>query len=91
MLFRSLRVCDELALGGKRRKLARRLGELGTESVGVVGHQPDLSRFAAWLMGDRKIGMELAKAGVAFLRCEEKPGKGTAALVWLVTPDWCGK
>src|SRR5262245_10784642 len=49
-----LRVCDELAIGGKRRKIARRLADMGTDSVGVVGHQPDLSRFAAWLMGDRK-------------------------------------
>jgi phosphohistidine phosphatase len=86
-----LRVCDELAIGGKRRKLARRLGEIATDSVGVVGHQPDLSRFAAWLMGDRKIGMELAKAGVALVRCDEKPGKGTGSLIWLVTPEWFGK
>lgn len=86
-----LRVCDELAPGAKRRKLARLLADSVTDSLGLVGHEPDLSRFAAWLMGDRKVGIDLAKAGVAFLRCESKPGKGAASLVWLVTPDWLGK
>jgi phosphohistidine phosphatase len=83
-----LRVCEELAPGGKRRKLARFLGGLAGEGVAVVGHQPDLGEFGGWLLGHRKDPLDLAKAGVALVRCEDGPGKGRGYLVWLVTPDW---
>lgn len=83
--------CDHLAPGGKRRKLARALDELGAESVALVGHEPDLSRLAAWLIGSRKARIKLAKAGVANLRCDSEPGKGTCTLVWLTTLAWMQK
>ena len=83
-----LRVCDELAPGGKRKKLARVLEQLGTDVVALVGHAPDLNLFCGWLLGDRGIDIELAKAGVACLRSEGKTGKRSAALQWLVTPEW---
>jgi phosphohistidine phosphatase len=86
-----LRVCDELAFGGKRRKVSRQICDLGTDSVALVGHEPDLGRYAAWLIGNRKVNIDLAKAGVAYLRCEEKPGRGAGTLIWLVTPEWLGK
>src|SRR5689334_17225849 len=37
-----LRICEELAPDGKRRKLSRFLREIGVDRVGLVGHQPDL-------------------------------------------------
>ena len=83
-----LRVCEELAPGGKRRKLARFLGSLAGEAVAVVGHQPDLGEFGGWLLGHRKDPLDLAKAGVALIRSENGPGKGRGCLVWMVTPDW---
>src|SRR5262245_39698190 len=57
-------VCEDLAPGGKRRKLTRFLCELGVESVALFGHNPDLSVYLAWLIGAKKAGVELAKAGV---------------------------
>src|SRR5262245_54655400 len=46
-----LETCDHLAMGFKIKKLAGVLEELKVNTVGLVGHQPDLSEFAAWLVG----------------------------------------
>jgi phosphohistidine phosphatase len=81
-------VCEELAPGGRRKKVVRFLEGLQAEAVGVVGHMPDLAEFAGWLLGSRKVQLDLAKAGVACIDCPEGPGKGAGALVWLVTPEW---
>ncbi|HYT87755.1 MAG TPA: phosphohistidine phosphatase SixA [Gemmataceae bacterium] len=86
-LVAELQTCDLLAPGGKRSKLAKVLREANHNAVGLVGHQPDLGEFAAWLIGSRKINLELSKAGVALIRSEE-PGKGGGTLIWLVTPEW---
>jgi phosphohistidine phosphatase len=83
-----LRFCEELAPGAKRRQLARFLQDLGAERIAVVGHQPDLGEFAAWLIGGKKVRIEIAKAGIAHIRCEQKLGKGEGALEWLVSPGW---
>jgi phosphohistidine phosphatase len=85
-----LRVCAALAPGGKRRKLSRLIDEIGSERVALVGHQPDLGEYAAWLMGSKKVQLDLAKAGVAYLDCEQGLGKGDGRLAWLVTPEWLG-
>jgi phosphohistidine phosphatase len=82
-------VCEALAPGGRRRKLARFLRDLGMESVALVGHNPDLSVLAAWLIGGKTVQVELAKAGVARIECDSKPGKGAGVLTWMVTPEWC--
>lgn len=79
---------DDLAFGGKRRRLARFLGELGCDSVALVGHQPDMSELAGWLVGSRAAQIEFAKAGAAYIECDEQPGKGCGTLIWLTTPDW---
>jgi phosphohistidine phosphatase len=81
--------CDDLALGGKRRKVLRYLRDLEAESVAVVGHNPDLSVFAAWLIGSKAAHVELAKAGAARVEFDGNPGKGNGHLAWLVTPEWC--
>lgn len=86
-----IQVCDFLSPGGKRRKLARALAELSTDSIALVGHEPDLSRLTAWLIGSRKARIKLAKGGVANLRCEGEPGKGTCSLMWLSTPEWMSR
>src|SRR5262245_25287657 len=82
-------VCEDLAPGGKRRRVTRFLRELGMESVALFGHNPDLSVFLAWLVGDRRAGLELAKAGVAKVEFDGKVGKGVGKLTWMVTPEWC--
>ena len=58
-----LTICDDLAPGGKAKKLARFLRKFGGESVGLVGHMPDIGDWAAWLIGSRKAHIDFAKAG----------------------------
>ena len=83
-----VRICEDLAPGGKRRKLARVLKDLGLDSAALVGHQPDLGILASWLIGSKKAEIEMAKAGVACVHFEEGPGRPKGCLVWLVTPQW---
>src|SRR5437868_1889746 len=83
-----VRHTDELAPGGKRRKLARTLKKLAKESIAVVGHQPDLGEFAGWLIGSKKAQLAMAKAGVARIHVEAEPGKGEGQLIWLVSLEW---
>lgn len=84
-----LHTCDHLKPDGRRRKLTRFLCGLGAHSVAIVGHMPDLSLYAGWLIGSRKAQIELAKAGIACIHFDEEPGKGDGVLTWLVTPEWC--
>ncbi len=83
-----LHVCEHLAPGGKRRKLSRFLGELSAQSVGIVGHRPDLNFYLAWLIGSKRAHLDLAKAGMAFVRFEGEPDKNEGELSWLLTPKW---
>ena len=83
-----LQFCKHLAPGGKARKLVRHLVGVGGDAVALIGHEPDLSEFAARVMGSNKAQIELAKAGVAMLRCDGVPDKGRGTLVWLITPEW---
>jgi phosphohistidine phosphatase len=84
----ALQPSDELAMDGKLRRVVKEVRELGQESVALVGHQPDLAALAAWLIGSKKAQLDLAKAGVAAIHCDEEPRKGSGVLVWLVTPEW---
>ena len=83
-----LTVCEQLAPGGKKRKLSRLIRELPGKSIALVGHEPDLSHYAAWLIGSKKARLDLTKAGIIYVRCEGDLGKGSGALVWMLTPLW---
>jgi phosphohistidine phosphatase len=83
-----MQVCDQLAPGGRRRKLTKMLSNLGLDAVAVVGHMPDLALYAAWLIGSKRAQIDLAKAGVACVHFEDQPAKAAGSLAWLVTPDW---
>ncbi len=84
----TLETCDALVPDGKSRKLSTFLLKQGSEKVGLVGHMPQLGNFAAWLLGNKKVQIDLAKAGIAFVTCGDLPGKGNGDLKWLVTPMW---
>ena len=81
--------CEELAPGGRRRKLAKRLRKQSAASVGLVGHRPDLNRFAAWLIGGRNAQIAMDKGGVALIRTDgEEVEKGAGELIWLLPEKW---
>jgi phosphohistidine phosphatase len=82
--------CPELTPGTRRRKLAKYLTRLQAEAVALVGHQPNLGAFGAWLIGSKKAQLDIAKGGAAYIRCEGEFDRGTGELVWMVTPEWCG-
>ena len=51
-----------------------------------VGRKKGL--LASWLIGDKSINLEMAKAGAALVTCGDLPSKGLGSLRWLVTPEW---
>ena len=80
--------CEQLAPDWSSRKLARQLLTVDSQEVLLVGHEPSLSRHAAWLIGSKDARLEFAKGGMACIRCDSVPQKGAGTLNWLVTPKW---
>jgi phosphohistidine phosphatase len=57
-------------------------------SAALVGHEPDLSRLASYLLAGSPdaVPMQMKKGGVACLRIEGSPAPGSALLRWLAGP-----
>ena len=85
-----LHVFDEIGEDFRPRKVVKFLRELSKDSVAIVGHQPSINQFMAWLIGSKKAQLELAKAGIAKVAAEEW-GKGEGVLSWMLAPEWYGK
>lgn len=83
-----IEIVDSLIPDGKPRKIGKSLMKLPGEKIGLVGHMPSMGLLAAWLIGDKEVNIEFAKAGIARISCGDLPSKGRGALRWLVTPDW---
>src|SRR5262249_55485926 len=83
-----LEFCRHLAPGGTARKLLRFVIGTSSESVALIGHEPDLSSFAGRMIGCRKAQIDLAKAGVVLVRFDGAPEKSQGVLAWLLTPEW---
>ena len=81
--------CRTLAPGCKKRNLLEQVREAKGDSIGLVGHNPDLSELVGWFIGDKDAGIDLDKSGVACIAFDGKPAKGGGVLVWLSTPEWC--
>jgi phosphohistidine phosphatase len=86
----ALVTCEELEPSARTKKLMKRLRSLEASEVLLVGHAPDLAEHAAWLIGSRQVQIEIAKAGLAFIRCDAPARKGVGTLVWLFTPETLG-
>lgn len=84
-----LEVYDTLAPGKSAKKLSRHLRTLETDSVAIVGHNPDLSEYLSWLIGSKRAQLHLSKGGVAFV-VADGVRKGLGTLQWMVTPEWLG-
>jgi phosphohistidine phosphatase SixA len=72
----------------KRRKLTKYVEGLHADVAVLVGHNPDLSEYAEWLMGADAGVVALEKAAAASFRFDGPAGKGAGALEWLITPGW---
>lgn len=81
--------CDALAGGGTPSAVVRAMGRRGSaEAVALVGHEPNLSELATYLLAGEKTRpvLELKKGGVACLRIEGGLRPGAATLRWVVPP-----
>lgn len=83
-----VRECNDLAPGGSSKRVAKLLRKVNAQHVLVVGHEPDLGRHAAFLIGGKRARIEFAKGGMALILSEDPPRRGTGALLWMLTPGW---
>jgi phosphohistidine phosphatase len=59
----------------------------GKQAVGVVGHEPHLSRLVTWLMtGKGESRIRLRKAGACLLEFDSAVQRDSGTLSWLLTP-----
>lgn len=79
---------DFLAPGGSVKKLFKLLRKLDLQHVALVGHEPDLGRLAARLIGGKRARVEFAKSGMACVACDDPPRAGAGSLLWMLTPMW---
>jgi phosphohistidine phosphatase len=80
--------CEPLASGYSRKKKTKELLKLDVQHLLLIGHEPDLSAYAAWLIGCKEAQLELVTGGIACIACPGVPEKGAGKLLWLVTPEW---
>ncbi len=79
--------------GMNPKALARELQEkpVSGSSILLVGHEPDLSNLASFLIcGTNCISIDLKKGGLCKLEVETFDAEGGATLQWLVPPSLLG-
>jgi phosphohistidine phosphatase len=81
-------VCAALRPGGGLEDVLALLAKNPERrSVMLVGHEPDLSRHAARLIGaGRDANLELKKGGCCLIEYADLPARNTGKLVWWLTP-----
>lgn len=81
-----IRTIEALAPGHTPAAMAAALrGARGHACVAVVGHEPSLGEWAAWLIGARR-PLPFKKGGVARIDVPAWPPSRDGQLVWLATP-----
>ena len=82
----SLESLPALAPGHSPRRVAEDLAEATSAGViALVGHEPDLGRLAAWLIGSRR-AIPFRKGGIARIDVKTIPPGQDGTLVWHATP-----
>jgi len=78
----------ELEPGGDFQELLARIDKMERhETLGLVGHEPFLTRFAGWLLTGEKLSfIDLGKGGAFLLDLEETAREGGAVLEWSLGP-----
>ena len=77
---------DALAPGHtSAQTMAAVADEVTGDRIALVGHEPDLGQFAAWLIG-AKHPVPFRKGGVARIDLEDLARPREGQLVWLATP-----
>jgi len=79
---------EELAPGGTSNAVLQRLKDhRQATTVALIGHEPNLSRLAAYLLsGNERSFVEMKKGAGALLEFPRRIAAGAAVLRWLVPP-----
>jgi phosphohistidine phosphatase len=78
---------EALAPGHDPDEVVKWLKEQRGETVAVVGHEPDLSTLACYLLaGKRSSFVTLKKSGCCLVELEDPGRPGSARLEWLLVP-----
>ncbi len=59
------------------------------KEIMVVGHEPHLSRFAAFLL-EAPVAIDMKKAGLLRIEVQEREGPPRGILKWMLTPKLAG-
>lgn len=79
-------VMDALSPGASYRRFVHELSaHAGRTRIGCVGHEPDMGRLAARLIGAAR-AVEFKKGAVCRIDLDALPPSGPGALRWLATP-----
>jgi phosphohistidine phosphatase len=93
-LEKRLVVCEPLACGGSPKQLVAEINRSHgrAASVMLVGHEPDLSEFAALLLTGRAGGaqIQMKKGGLCLLEADTLRAGRCAVLQWLAPPRLLG-
>ena len=82
----SIESLPALAPGHSPRQVAQALTDVKkVDVIALVGHEPDLGRFAGWLIGCRR-AIPFRKGGIARIDIKTLPPAQDGTLVWLATP-----
>jgi phosphohistidine phosphatase len=83
----SLTVISALSPGVSPARLAEAIESLrkSRKEIAMVGHEPDLGQFAAWLIG-AKAPLIFKKGGVCRIDLPAAAAAGAGHLVWFATP-----
>lgn len=76
---------ERLACGMTPDKGSAVIHELGGDPLALVGHSPDLERFASHMIGSDRSGLEMKKGAVAAFEMS-RPGFAGSLLRWLIVP-----
>jgi len=82
-----VQICRELLPDSSIKKLMAHLARYNSlSSILLVGHEPDLGRFASNLLGAGVSILEFKKGSIACIEIDCLPPIATGRLLWLLTP-----
>lgn len=81
---------DALACGSDLNAAIEWSEQYEAESLCWVGHNPDVERFTAALIGDAYAAVRFAKGSLAAIRFEDTPAVGEGVLEWHLTAKALG-
>jgi phosphohistidine phosphatase len=83
-------VWEDLAPGIRFKDVMAHLQASSVHTVVLIGHQPDMGHFLAYLIADGATEIALPPGAMASLTLPPGTGAGSARLHWLLTPDLAG-